>query len=120
MEAQVVKEPIKISLFKSFMNVAFAKLIKWKVLGDPKTLVIVKEHMTGEMFVNQKQKMHFLRLDKEDSVFTFESSEVSTIIISKDNIIIRGKFNGDKKNDISIQGNNEASSMRTHTSSNKK
>jgi hypothetical protein len=117
---QKEKEPIKISLFRPLINVAFGEFMKWKVVGDPKSLVISKKHMTGELFINEKQLMHFLKYNKNGTQITFKASQVDTIMVTKDTISVIGDFDGNKKDDIAVQGDNAEASLRSHSSPNKK
>lgn len=99
------KEPIKIALFKSLLNVAF-NLIKWKILGNQHELVLSKEYNLISMYVNPQTQMFSLKITGNKDIMTMDASKVDAIVLSKDNLTIIGDFNNgcetDKKDNITI------------------
>ena len=114
------QEPIKVNLYRPFMNVAFGEVVKWKVIGNPSCLIVIKDYATGEMFVNEKQKMHFLKFKKTNESIVVDTAAVEAIIVEKNQVTIVGDFNGDKKDDIKIQRDNAKADLRPHSNPNKK
>lgn len=98
------KEPVKIALFRSLLNVAFG-LIKWKILGNQKELIMAKEYNLISMYVNPKTQMFSLKFNANKDMMTIDAGTVDAIIISKGRLTIIGDFNGskaDKKDNITI------------------
>ena len=102
------KEKPKIALFRSLINISFNKgLTKWKVLANPKELVISKDHNLISMYVNPKTQMFSLKFDSNKDLMGIDPSRVDAIILGKDKLTIIGDFDGnkpstDKKGDITL------------------
>ena len=92
-----IKQPSKIALFKSLINVAFGNLSKWKVLANPKELVLTKEYNLISMFVNPKTQMFSLKFAGNKDLMGIKAESVDAIILSKDKLTIIGDFKGDDK-----------------------
>ena len=88
-----VKEQPKVALFHSLINISFNKNVtKWKVLANPKELVISKEHNLISMFVNPKTKMYSLKFNADKDLMGIDPSRVDAIILGKDRLTIIGDF----------------------------
>lgn len=97
------KEPVKIALFRSLLNVAFG-LIKWKILGNQKELIMAKEYNLISMYVNPKTQMFSLKFNANKDMMTIDANTVDAIIISKDRLTIIGDFNSKAEiDDKSVQ-----------------
>ena len=108
MNKEGTKEQPKIALFRSLINVSFNKgLTKWKVLANPKELVITKEYNLISMFVNPKTQMFSLKFNSNNDIMGIDPKNVDAIILGKDKLTIIGEFNvngaeTDKKDNIKI------------------
>lgn len=101
------KQPPKIALFRSLINITFGDLTKWKVLANPKELVITKEYNLISMYINPKTQMFSLKFNANKDLMGIDPKSVDAIILSKDKLTIIGDFNTDgretdKKDNIKI------------------
>ena len=89
-----VKEKPKVALFRSLINISFNKnLTKWKILANPKELVITKEHNLISMWVNPKTQMFSLKFNSNKDLMAIDPKNVDAIILGKDRLTIIGDFN---------------------------
>lgn len=93
MDETEIKEKPKIALFNSLINIAFNKgLTKWKVLANPKELVISKPYNLISMFVNPKKQMFSLKFNANKDMMSVDATNVDAIILGKDKLTIIGDF----------------------------
>ena len=87
------KEKPKVALFHSLINISFNKNVtKWKVLANPKELVISKEYNLISMFVNPKTKMYSLKFNANKDLMCIDPKNVDAIILGNDRLTIIGDF----------------------------
>ena len=105
MDENVKTEKPQVALFRLLINITFGNLIKWKVLANPKELLVAREHNLISMFVNPKTQMHSLKVDGSKDIMAIDPKNVDAIILGKDRLTIIGNFNVKDERDVKQKTN---------------